>query len=189
MEAYNLLGLLLQGRMLTKAMQWRRLLAVELMHINLYIFLVAFFFIAIGTPVASSNGVTILTVAGVALLLLSIYIWLQSPALIRIQYGGKLTQVQAALFGFEGYVNAATIERAIFGCNFGRIGWSANNSPLSRFEVNEFGERVGIDPTTDLEIRSKVEQAKKAGPNDMRVSLYCLTFKLPLDFYLSIWLH
>ncbi|KAI0198083.1 hypothetical protein F4808DRAFT_452187 [Astrocystis sublimbata] len=123
---------------------------------------------------------------GILLLLLSSCIWLYSPVLIRTQYGGKLRQVQAALFGFEGYVNAATIEHAIFGGNFGRIGWSTNSSPLSRFEVNEFGEKEGIDPTKDPKVCMKVDQAKKAGPKDMRVFTLVDTYNMQITLFEAV---
>lgn len=119
---------------------------------------------------------------GVIFLLLYIIIFLRSPMLIRTVYGGKFVGVQAALFGFEGYLNAPTVERAIFGGAFGRIGWSANGSPLSRSYVNEFNEREGMDPTSDPDVRIKVEQAKHAKPGEMRVSyLSCSRFEKPSD--------
>ncbi|KAI8953698.1 hypothetical protein F4801DRAFT_597422 [Xylaria longipes] len=108
---------------------WRRHFAAELMHNNGTIFLIAISLIISGTTIEGVANE--LVAAGVFVLILSIYIWLQSPMLIRTMYGGKFTQVQAALFGFEGYINAPAIERAILGGNFGRFAWSANGSPLS----------------------------------------------------------
>ncbi|KAJ2978620.1 hypothetical protein NUW58_g7438 [Xylaria curta] len=99
---------------------------------------------------------------------------------------GKFTQVQAALFGFEGYLNAPAIERAIFGGDFGRFGWSVNGSPLSRFEVNEFGERIGIDPTKDPLVRMKVEQAKRAEPGDMRIFTLVDTYNMEITLFEAV---
>ena len=122
------------------------------------------------TTTYTSNAGTAMIIPGVMFLLLFLYIWLITPNLVRVIYGGKFADTQAEMFGFEGHLNAPTIERAIFGGNFGRFSWTTNGSPLSRSVVNEFGERVGIDPCKDPEIRMKVEAAKQARPGDMRVS-------------------
>jgi hypothetical protein len=128
----------------------------------------AFFITAISLFAANSGAATI--IPGVMFLLLFLYIWLITPNLVRVIYGGKFADTQAEMFGFEGHLNAPTIERAIFGGNFGRFSWTTNGSTLSRSVVNELGERVGIDPCKDPEIRMKVEAAKQARPGDMRVS-------------------
>lgn len=85
------------------------------------------------------------------------------PKLVRILYGGKFCGVQ---FGFEGYLNAPTIEGAIFGGIFSRFSWSTNGSPLSRSIVNNLGEKVAIDPCKDPGVRMK----KQALPGDKSVS-------------------
>jgi hypothetical protein len=85
-------------------------------------------------------------------------------------YGEKPYEVQAEMFGFEGYLDAESIERAIFGGNFGRFTWSTNGSPLSRSIVNEFGEKTGIDPCLDPDVSHKVARAQASLPGDMRVS-------------------
>jgi len=138
---------------------WKRWAAVRLMENMSLLFIVMIVGFAIQLPVL-----------GAVCLILYLIIFLRTPTLIRIVYGGKLVGVQAALFGFEGYLNAPTVERAIFGGCFGRLGWSENGSPLSRSRVNEFNEKVGMDPTRDPEVRIKVENAKKARPGNMRVS-------------------
>lgn len=111
---------------------------------------------------------------GVAALFIMLYIWiwLYTPQLIKMQYGGKIKGAQAALFGFEGHINVATIERCIFGGNFGRMRWSVNGSPLSRSRTNKDGVRVGIDPTQDPTVMEKVMMAKSANPGQMRVSCF-----------------
>lgn len=93
--------------------------------------------------------------------------------------------MQAALFGFEGYLNAPTVERAIFGGAFDRISWSSNGSQLSRCHVNAHGERVGVDPTTDLAVRAKVEAAKRASPTSpgMRVFTLVDTYNMEMTLF------
>ncbi|KAI1424996.1 hypothetical protein F5Y12DRAFT_784935 [Xylaria sp. FL1777] len=169
------------------SIRWKSFLPVafstgpSLMHNNGSIFVVA-----ISLTGAGASGNVGLVALGIILLLLSIYIWLQSPRLIRTVYGGKFTQVQAALFGFEGYINVPTIERAIFGGNFERMNWSTNGSLLSRFEINEFGERVGMDPTKDPTVRITVENAKKAGPGDMRVFTLVDTYNMEVTLFEAV---
>lgn len=111
---------------------------------------------------------------GVAALFIILYIWtwLYTPQLIKMQYGGKIKGAQAALFGFEGHINVATIERCIFGGNFGRMRWSVNGSPLSRSKTNADGVRVGIDPTQDPAVMEKVMMAKSANPGQTRVNYF-----------------
>ncbi|RYO94507.1 hypothetical protein DL764_007826 [Monosporascus ibericus] len=133
-----------------------------------------------------SGVVPLLAFFGVVLLLLAIWIWLQSPRLIRTTYGGKLTDVQAALFGFEGYINAPAVERSIFGGCFNRMGWSANGSPLSRSVVNEHGERFGVDPTKDPAVRELVERAKHAKPGDMRVFTLVDTYNMEMTMFEAV---
>lgn len=137
---------------------WKRWFAVKAMeNMSLLLILMIVFFVTNIIP------------GGVVCLLLWLYIFVNTPSLIRTVYGGKFTEVQAALFGFEGYLNAPTVERAIFGGNFGRFSWSTNGSPLSVSNVNEDGERVGVDPSTDPEVRQKIERSKTAKPGEMRV--------------------
>jgi hypothetical protein len=141
---------------------WKRYFAVKAMQNMTLLLILAAVFFAIK-----------IAAVGVICVLLYIIIFLRTPKLIRTIYGGKFVGVQAAFFGFEGYLNAPTVERAIFGGVFGRMGWSENGSPLSRSYVNEFKERVGMDPTKDPEVRIKVERAKHAKPGDVRVSILC----------------
>ena len=147
----------------TTRLSWKRWFAVLAMQNNGTLFMAAIVTLALGrlNPVAIFFGIV--------LLIGSLAIWLQSPMLIRTTYGGKLSSVQAALFGFEGYVNAPAVERSLFGGCFNRVGWSINGSPLSRSVVNEYGERVGVDPTKDPAVRRLVEESRYAKPGDMRV--------------------
>ncbi|KAL2270975.1 hypothetical protein VTJ83DRAFT_346 [Remersonia thermophila] len=121
---------------------------------------------------------------GLLFLAVWIYAWLMTPNLVRICLGGKLVDVQAALFGFEGYINAPTVERAIFGGNFSRLGWSVNGSPLSRSYVNEFGERVAVDPTRDVAVRERVERAKRAAaPGETRIFTLVDTYNMQMTLF------
>jgi hypothetical protein len=110
------------------------------------------------------------TGAAVMFFLLYVWSWLSTPGLIKQEYGGKFRDVQASLCGFEGYLNIATIERSIFGGNFKRLRWSINGSPLSRSYTDEHGDRFGMDPTLDTQVRQKVDLARRAEPGHMRVS-------------------
>lgn len=147
---------------------WKRLFATLMLEWNGAIFILACSLMGSGTAFLPAGGSLI--ALGFFLLLVFFYFWLMMPKLVRIIYGGKFSGVQAEMFGFEGHLNAATIERALFGGNFGRFTWSTNGSPISRSNINEFGEKVGIDPYKDPEVRAKVESAKHARPGDKRVS-------------------
>ncbi|KAJ4385221.1 hypothetical protein N0V93_010282 [Gnomoniopsis smithogilvyi] len=112
------------------------------------------------------------TVFGLGCLLIVIYLLVvvYSAALIRVVYGGKMVDTQAALFGFEGYLDAATVEKSIFGGVFGRMGWSENGSPLSRWHMNEHNERLGVDPVqNDLNVKEMVNRARHAGQGQPRI--------------------
>lgn len=147
---------------------WKRFMSELLLEWNGAIFIAAIALLSQGASLGPYGSGMI--GAGVVFLLIFLYVWAMTPKLVRIIYGGKFCETQAEMFGFEGHLNAATIERCIFGGNFSRFTWSANGSPLSRSVINEHGERVGIDPYKDPEIRMKVEAAKQAGPGQMRVS-------------------
>ncbi|ORY61638.1 uncharacterized protein BCR38DRAFT_411492 [Pseudomassariella vexata] len=126
------------------------------------------------------------TVAGI-FFTLYIWSWLYTPALIKMEYAGKFRGVDAALFGFEGYLNIATIERCIFGGNFKRMKWSINGSPLSRSYTDEDGDRYGTDPTdVDPVVRQTVEKAKKAGPDEMRIFTLVDTYNMEVTLFESV---
>lgn len=100
---------------------------------------------------------------GCLVILIYLLVVIYSASLIRVLYGGKSVDTQAALFGFEGYLDAATVEKSIFGGVFGRMGWSENGSTLSRWHINEYGERLGVDPfQNDPKVKRMVEQARYA---------------------------
>lgn len=147
---------------------WKRFFATLLLEWNGTMFILACALMGSGSAILPAGGAMI--AIGVFLLCVFFYFWFMMPKLVRKIYGGKFSEVQAEMFGFEGHLNAPTIERAIFGGNFGRFSWSTNGSPLSRSVVNEFGEKLGVDPYKDPEIRMKVEAAKHARPGEMRVS-------------------
>ena len=170
-----------------RRMSWRRWLAWKFLHTSSLFVLISF--ILFGTGAQQSGGGTYydgfedvnyggsganpsLIGAGVFFFLLGFSGWFMAPRLLQIILGGKFWDTQAAVFGFEGYLNVGTVERSIFGGNFGRLSWSTNGSPLSRHYKNKFGECCGIDPTDDVEVRNLVERAKTAAPGDQRVSLY-----------------
>jgi hypothetical protein len=155
-------------------MSWKRWLATLLMEYQFAFFV---------TAVALCRVNPTLVPAGIVLLAVWLWLWLMTPNLVRRSLGGKLTDVQAALFGFEGYLNAPTVERAIFGGNFDRLSWSVNGSPLSRSTVNEFGERVAIDPTKDANVRMKVEAAKQATSGQMRIFTLVDTYNMEMTLF------
>ncbi|KAK0636050.1 hypothetical protein B0T17DRAFT_587350 [Bombardia bombarda] len=159
---------------------WKRYLAYLLMEYQLFFLVLAAVLFTYGALIPA------LIFPGIVFLALWLYFWVMTPKLVRIIHGGKFTEVQAALFGFEGYLNAATIERALFGGCFGRLGWSVNGSPLSRSYVNEFGERVSMDPTKDVEVRARVEQAKSAKPGDMRVFTLVDTYNMEMTLFEAV---
>lgn len=159
----------------TTGLSWKRWGATKLMEYQ-FIFFVA------GISLCATAQVG----PGMVLLLIYILLWLWTPNLVRLSLGGKLTNVQAALFGFEGYLNAPTVERAIFGGNFDRLGWSTNGSPLSCSYINEFGERTGADPyTTDIDVRNKVERCKngKALPGQKRIFTLVDTYNMQMTLF------
>lgn len=153
----------------TTGFSWRRLFATLLAE-NQSVFL----HIAIGLLSSSGSkqprpGVDV--IVGLVFFVLSLWVWFMTPSLVRLMLGGKAGDVQAALFEFEGYLNAPTVERAIFGGNFDRLGWSSNGSSLSRSSVNKDGERLGTDPyLNDIRVQKKVERIKRGGvtPGGMR---------------------
>lgn len=173
-----------------KRRSWRRILSWKLLHTSSTFVLIGFILIGTGAQMNapqshtdfegyatnySSGGAGASQIgAGVVLLLLGILGMFMAPRLLQIILGGKFWNTQAAVFGFEGYISLATIERSIFGGNFGRLRWSSNGSPLSRHDRNKFGECCAIDPTEDINVRNLVDKAKTAGPGEQRVSLHSI---------------
>ncbi|RSM04825.1 hypothetical protein CDV31_009852 [Fusarium ambrosium] len=163
---------------------WKRWLAGLAVEWNGAFFIIAIALIATGAQAGPYGASTI--APGVIFLLLFLYIWMITPGLVRVIYGGKFADTQAEMFGFEGHLNSPTIERAIFGGNFGRFSWSTHGSPLSRSVINEYGERVGIDPCKDPEILMKVEAAKNARPGEKRIFTLVDTYNMELTLFEAV---
>ncbi|KAK6358112.1 hypothetical protein TWF730_007467 [Orbilia blumenaviensis] len=163
----------------TQNLSFTRTVALYLMNYNFFIFLISILFLAL--PLLRPA-----LVLGVILLLTFILVWLRTPKLVKLAYGGKFSGQQAALFGVEGYINAATVERAIFGGAFGRMSWSINASPLSKSILNEYGERIGVDPTTNPEIHEKVRKARYAKPGEMRIFTLIDTYNMEVTLFEAV---
>lgn len=163
---------------------WKRFFATLLLEWNGFIFIISCSLMGSGTAILPAGGGLI--AIGFFLLLVFFYFWIMMPKLVRIIYGGKFCEVQAEMFGFEGHLNAPTIERSIFGGNFGRFSWTSNGSPLSRSTVNEFNEVVGMDPCKDPEIRMKVEAARHAKPGEKRIFTLVDTYNMQLTLFEAI---
>ena len=74
---------------------------------------------------------------GVVLTLVLLFLVLPSPVLVWRFYGGKLWDVEPALFGIEGFVPVEVVEGMLFGVRMNRMRWSAFGSPLSRHEEGD----------------------------------------------------
>jgi hypothetical protein len=94
--------------------------------------------------------------------------------------------MQAWFQGYEGYMDLATIESHIFGAYMGRLKWSTFGSPLSRHEMNEFGECLGVDPTTRPEVSEMLEHAKVGGFRDMKASTIVDTYTLTVTMFTAV---
>ncbi|KAH6646865.1 hypothetical protein BKA67DRAFT_663235 [Truncatella angustata] len=161
-------------------MSFKRWVSAFLMEYNGYNLIIASTLLGIGSgPPINSAAVGV----GVIFLLIFLYFWFMTPKLVRVLLGGKFINVQATLFGLEGHLNAATIERTLFGGAFGRMTWSVNGSPLSRSRLNQYGEREGIDPAKDPEVRHKIEAAKHAQPGQMRIFTLVDTYNMELTLF------
>ncbi|KAH8646112.1 hypothetical protein BX600DRAFT_533516 [Xylariales sp. PMI_506] len=161
-------------------LSWKRWFASIMIQWNGFIFVLSCIFFAVG---AGNPALIFLGVIGMCIFL---YFWFMMPKLVRVLLGGKFTDVQAALFGVEGHLNCATIERTLFGGNFGRMSWSVNGSPLSRSVINEFGEREGIDPAKDPVVLQKIQAAKHARPGDMRIFTLVDTYSMELTLFEAV---
>jgi hypothetical protein len=143
----------------TRSFSWKRWLSWKLLHSASTFVLIGFTLIGLGAqanaPITDDYGITYTTGPtgagnvnigiGFILLLIGISGWFMAPRLLQIILGGKFWNTKAAVFGVEGYINLATIERSIFGGNLNRLRWSTNGSPLSRHQKNSFGECVKIN--------------------------------------------
>lgn len=149
---------------------WKRLIASCLMRFGWALFLFGILLIGLGLVAYDPATRSVYLGFGLIIFLIWFASVLVNPLLVRTVLAGKVQDIQGAFYGVEGYLNPATVERLIFGGNFGRFKWSSHGSLLSRSQINEHKERVGIDPCGRADTREKVEAAKKAKPGDMRVS-------------------
>jgi hypothetical protein len=158
---------------------WKRLGVRIILHGAPVYFLVGIYIVALypGTPVAG---------LGVFILLLSLLVILASPYLVRVVYTGKLWGSQPWFQGFEGYMDLATIESHIFGAYMGRLKWSTSGSSISRHEMNEFGECVGVDPMTREDVRAMVDRAKVGGFGEMKVFTLVDTYTLTVTMFTAV---
>jgi hypothetical protein len=118
----------------TTGFSWKRWTAVQIMENNSLFFTTAVslwgvagnLVLDVASHIDSHLRYLSPILKGIAVLFFFIYlyVWLSTPSLIKLTYGGKFKMVQPALFGFEGYLNVTTIERAIFGGSFNRMSWS-----------------------------------------------------------------
>lgn len=131
---------------------WRRLIARTCLRGSPFLF-----YVGIGL-VAAPGSSSLKAIGGIFLALALLFVLL-SPYLIRLIYSGKLWGTQAWFFGFEGYMDIETIESNIFGAYFGHLTWTPHGSPLSRHRIDEYGELIGLDPTTDPGVKDLVQRA------------------------------
>ncbi|CAP68206.1 uncharacterized protein PODANS_7_4710 [Podospora anserina S mat+] len=122
---------------------------------------------------------------GAFILAYSLSILVASPFIIRTLYGGKFWGVQPFFFGFEGYMPIGEIERKIWGADMGRLKWSwYASSPLAVHKIEEEGRYiVSEDPTVVEETRRMVEEAKNAGPGDLRVFTLVDTYSMTATLF------
>ena len=154
---------------------WKQYLANTLLRSSPIIFYTAIALLA--TRLASVRA------AGCFWLLVSLLTILASPYLVRVQYGGKLWGTQPWFFGFEGYLDIETIESNIFGTYQQRLSWSPAGSPLSRHYSNEHRECVGLDPTSDPEVRGLVERARTTDYGGQKVFTLIDTYTLTVTLF------
>ena len=135
---------------------WGRYFAAKALQFNLLIFLITVLLFHFNPAIFP-------------LLILSLLLWAFAGPLVRKIYGGKVWGAQAWLFGFEGYMDIATIEAMIFGSHQGRLSWGIASSSLSRHRKDETGHCVGVDPITDQGTRNLIANAARSGVNDVKV--------------------
>jgi hypothetical protein len=119
---------------------------------------------------------------GAFFLVVSIITFFLSPALIRILYTGKFWNTQALFFGFEGHLDLQTIEKCIFGTNYGRFHWSAAGSSLSGHR-NERGECIGLDPTVNPDVRDEVRRVAHSPYGGEKIFTLVDTFTMTVTMF------
>lgn len=166
-----------------RADSWRRFFFRYAFRSTSYFFIVGLVLISNG---AATNNPS-LTAIGAILLVLALLSILASPYIIRILYTGKIWGTQAWFFGFEGYLDIATIEQNIFGADMGHLTWSTNGSPLSVHAANEHGECIGQDPTTgNPETAEKVRRAVDAKMGENRIFTLVDTYTLTVTLFEAV---
>jgi hypothetical protein len=158
---------------------WGRLFSRLALHSSPYLFTIGSTLVGYGLG-AASVGI------GALFLIFSLIIILMSPFLVRKTYTGKLWGTQAWFFGFEGYMDLATIEAHIFGAYMARLKWSPAGSPISAHVKNKFGECVGIDPTINPDVKALVEQAKSGRFGDLKVFTLVDTLTLTVTIFTAV---
>jgi hypothetical protein len=93
---------------------WKRVIAKAMLRLSGVVFIGAIVLLVIPTTFT----------VGVVLLIYSMMIMALSPWLLRLLYLGKFYDQQCWFFGFEGYMDLATIESQIFGGRLGRMKWT-----------------------------------------------------------------
>lgn len=161
---------------------WGRFLVRYLFRSTSYLFIAGISLIAAGSAAVGSS----LTAIGAIFLTVALLITLASPYIIRKLYTGKLWGTQAWFFGFEGYMDLATIERHIFGANMGHLKWSTNGSPLSVHTANEHGECIGQDPTSNPETAEKVRRAIDSQMGEERIFTLIDTYTLTVTIFQAV---
>ena len=134
----------------------------------------------------STAGSQIYIAIGAMFLSIALFFILLSPYIIRVLYTGKIWGTQAWFFGFEGYMDIATIEQHIFGADMGHLKWSTNGSPLSVHAPNEYGECIGQDPITNPETAEKVKQAINAQMGTERIFTLVDTYTLTVTLFSAV---
>jgi len=163
---------------------WARFFARTVLHGSPMTFLTGISLVSYGVSLQSAGGLFVLI--GGLFLAYSLVVILMSPFLVRKIYGGKLWGTQPWFFGFEGYMDLATIESHIFGAYMARLKWSPAGSPISAHVANKFGECVGIDPTTDPDVRSMVEKAKTSRYGDLKVFTLVDTMTMTVTMFTAV---
>ncbi|KAH6666428.1 hypothetical protein B0J14DRAFT_202658 [Halenospora varia] len=164
---------------------WKRLGARTLIHGAPLYFVIGCVMVGVGATY-EQFGISTLTAVGGFFLAASLCVILASPYLVRLCYSGKLWGTQAWFFGFEGYMDLATIESNIFGAYMGRLKWSPAGSTLSRHMSNSDNECVGLDPTTDDEVRAIIDRAVHSKVGEPKVYTIVDTYTLTVTMFTAV---
>ena len=160
---------------------WKRFFIRYLFRSSGYLFFLAVVLLAISSSQGSAGAG--LKAAGAILLVISLLVTFASPILVRMLYTGKLWATQPWFFGFEGYMPLSTIERHVFGRNFGHLKWSVAGSPLSTHMENKYDECVGVDPTIRPDVADRVRRAVKAPFGEERIFTLVDTYTLTVTMF------